>query len=71
MYKIINLFEKHPQSVCLTYVEHFKLSMGLSFKLSTAAIKAFIHSILPFLFVTSTSDIVLEIEKILKENKCR
>ena len=70
MNNIIELFEKHPKSVCLTYLEHFKLSMGLSFQLSKAAIKAFIHSILPFLFVTSTSDTVLCIEQILKKNKC-
>lgn len=64
-----SIFE-HPQNVCLTYYEHYKLSMRFSYYLATASIKAFIHAIFPFFFITSTSDTTNLIMNELKINKC-
>lgn len=65
-----NLFLDHPQSVCLTYYDHFKLSMKFSYKFGIASLKAFIHAIFPFMFIKSTTQIVSDIENQLKTNKC-
>jgi len=64
---IINLFNEHPKNVNLTYYEHFKLSSSISFKLFISSIKAFVHSIFPFVFVTSTTNVIDDIENQLKK----
>ena len=61
----------HPQQVCMTYIQHMQLSLGLSFLFFKGFIKAFVHSFWPDIFVTSSSDIQLEIATILKKNGCR
>ena len=38
---------KHPNSVCLSYFNHLKLSLYFSKKFFIASIKAFIHAFLP------------------------
>lgn len=72
-----NLFLDHPHSVCLTYYDHFKLSMKFSYKFGIASLKfgiaslkAFIHAIFPFMFIKSTTEIMNDIENQLKTNKC-
>tara|TARA_B100000575_G_C23140764_1_gene663765 strand:- start:4960 stop:5427 length:468 start_codon:yes stop_codon:yes gene_type:complete len=60
----------HPNSVCLTYLEHCKLSLGFSIQLCIAGCKAFIHAFFPNSYITSTSDIVTNISKQLKEAGC-
>ena len=65
-----NLFLEHPKNVCLSYFEHFNLSMGFSVKFGIASLKAFAHAIFPFMFIKSTSDIINDIENQLKVNKC-
>lgn len=64
------LFE-HQKSVCLTYGEHLILSLEFSIRFYIASIKAIIHAFLPFMFITSTSDTIIIIDKKLKVNKCK
>lgn len=61
---MIELFTTHPNLNRLTYIQHLTLSLRLSLILGIASIKAFIHSIFPFIFTTSTSD-TIEYIKIL------
>jgi hypothetical protein len=63
------IFE-HPQKVCMTYVEHFKLSSEMAYVLGFGSIKAIIHAIYPDAFVTSTTDIINYIQKRLSESGC-
>uniref|UniRef100_A0A6C0LEL1 Uncharacterized protein n=1 Tax=viral metagenome TaxID=1070528 RepID=A0A6C0LEL1_9ZZZZ len=65
-----NLFLDHPNSVCLTYNDHFKLSMKFSYKFDITSLKAFIHATFPFMFIKSTTEIMNDIENQLKINKC-
>ena len=44
------MFE-HPSKVCMTYIEHFKLSMGFSYMFAVASAKAFIHAIIPDVYI--------------------
>lgn len=61
---------KHPTEVCMTYFEHFKLSMGFSYKFTIAAFQAFIHAIIPDIFITSTTDTVNNIQSIIEKSGC-
>ena len=69
--KVKEFFTKHPNSVCLTYYTHFKLSMTLSVKFAIASFKALIHAFLPPIFISSSTHVVSEINEILIENKCK
>ena len=54
----------------MTYFEHFKLSMNFSKLLAIGAFKAFVHAILPDVYITSTTDIVEEIKVQLTNAGC-
>jgi len=63
-------FFKHPSKVCMTYFHHAKLSFKFSYMFLKASHKALIHAIIPDVYITSTSDSVDEISKLLKESGC-
>ena len=65
-----NYFFKHPKQVCMTYFEHFILSMNFSKLFAIGAFKAFVHAILPDVYITSTTDIVEEIKVQLANAGC-
>tara|TARA_B100001248_G_C27369512_1_gene450925 strand:+ start:1328 stop:1522 length:195 start_codon:yes stop_codon:yes gene_type:complete len=61
----------HPKEVCMTYWEHFCLSMNFAKIFGIASVKAIIHAIYPDIYITSTTDATSEIQKILKTKGCR
>ena len=65
----MNVFTEHPSSVGMTYTQHFKFALGLSGVLTQAALCSFIHAIFPFLFETSTSDIIKIMSKEFEDLK--
>ena len=69
--KFINIFTALPKNVCMTYFQHFIFSMKLSFHYCLYSYKAFVHAIIPSLYITSSSDSVKEIEDVLKEAGCK
>ncbi len=62
---------KHPSKVCMSYFQHFKFSMEMSAHLLIGSYKAFIHSLYPDVYITSTSDCVKHISKRLDESGCK
>ena len=62
------MYFEHPKQVCMTYFEHFKLSMKLSYLLGKGSFKALVHAFIPDKYITSTSDLVSEIQNIIKES---
>jgi len=52
---IKEMFTDHPQAVGETYGEHFGVAMSYAGRLFLAACAAFVHALLPFLFVTTAS----------------
>lgn len=64
------MFFKHPQTVCMTYLEHFKFSMNLAFIQLEGSIKAVIHAFLPDVYVSSTNDINRHIRHLLDTSGC-
>jgi len=65
------LFTDHPKSVCLSYGKHFKFAMEMSGRLLIGSCQAFIHALIPGLFITSTSDLQETLKKRLDETGCR
>ena len=62
---------RHPKEVCMTYTSHLKLSLKLSNLFLRGSAKAFVHGIIPDLYITSSSDTVKKIHDILKQSGCR
>ena len=49
------LFIEHPASLGETYPEHMRASLSYAVPLLGAALAAFVHALLPFLFTTTAS----------------
>ena len=62
---------RHPKEVCMTYWQHARLSFNFSYMFLKASKEAFIHAIYPDKYITSTTDTVKDITKILEESGCR
>jgi len=52
-----NPFTAHPASVGETYVQHFRFASRFGLRMLTGGAAAAIHSVFPFLFVTTASRI--------------
>lgn len=63
MLDLLELFTSHPKSVGMTYQEHMYGSLNFSKELFIASLKAFTHAIFPFLYKTSTTDVVKKIQE--------
>ena len=61
MNKIKKIFTEHPHSIGETYFEHLICAAGYGLKMIFAGFAAIIHSIFPFLFETTASDLAKEI----------
>jgi hypothetical protein len=66
-----NLFLQHPQSLKETYFGHLKYSFYLSYILIKMGAISFVHGLFPFLFVTTTSDMVEKLSKDLVQRRNR
>lgn len=53
-----NPFSRHPKEVGMTYLQHFVFAFSVTFKLMIAVFCCSVHAFLPFLFTTTTSNIV-------------
>lgn len=61
------LFTQHPESIGETYFEHFKFAFKSGCLLTFAGIACIIHSIFPFLFITTASTTMANISKEITE----
>ena len=52
-----NPFTAHPTSVGETYLQHMRFAFGFGARMLTGGIAAIIHSIFPFMCVTTASRI--------------
>ena len=57
---------RHPSNVSMTYFEHMRFSLYLSWKFGCASILAIIHSIYPDIFITSSTDALSNISKLIR-----
>tara|TARA_X000000368_G_C22394307_1_gene434671 strand:+ start:173 stop:370 length:198 start_codon:yes stop_codon:yes gene_type:complete len=61
----------HPKNVCMTYTEHFKFSLYLSYTFAKASVCALVHALHPDMFVTHSSDTIAKITEEMKKVGCR
>ena len=54
----IQLFTHHPASVGESYGDHFLAASGFGFRMLLGAIACLIHAVLPFMFVTTGSNMI-------------
>lgn len=62
---------KHPKTVCMDYQTHAKFSLQMAYIFAIGSIKAVVHAILPDFYVSSTSDLVQEVQQHLQDAGCR
>ncbi len=58
--KVLDIFTDHPQSVGESYFEHMRFAAGFSFQMMGAGLAALVHAFLPFLFVSTASQLVAQ-----------
>ena len=58
---------KHPKTVCMDYQTHAKFSLQMAYIFAIGSVKAVVHAILPDFYVSSTSDIVKEVQQHLQD----
>lgn len=63
-------FTTHPKNVCMTYKTHFVFSLKLSFKFAVASLKALVHALVPNIFISSSTQALNDINKIVKSSGC-
>ena len=61
---------QHPNKVCMTYSEHFIISLRFSYIFMVASVKSLIHAFIPDLFISSTTDTLERVNNIMKTNGC-
>ena len=61
----------HPAAVCMTYAEHWRLSMRMAALFATAALKAAVHAFLPFAFASASTDAARRASAELAAAGCR
>lgn len=69
IYIMLALFQ-HPKSVCMTYIQHMKLSLYFSYHLWVGSVYALIHAFFPDHYITSTTDVCALLQKTLKSAGC-
>lgn len=62
---------KHPKTVCMDYQTHAKFSLQMAYLFAVGSVKAVVHAILPDFYVSSTSDLVKEVQQHLQDAGCR
>ena len=66
---MLNLFNKHPNEVGETYLQHLIIAWKFSFKLFRLFVIALFHGIFPFIFKKTVSDKIIKMGDELKKRK--
>lgn len=61
---------KHPRDVCMTYIEHVKLSLTFSGIMFKGAFQSIVHAFLPDVYVTCVTDAHKKIGSLLLISGC-
>ena len=63
-----NPFTAHPHASGETYGQHLGIAFGVGRQLVVAALAAFIHALMPFVFPTTASDKIRALNDCLERN---
>lgn len=64
------MFE-HPTNVCMSYLQHMKLSLELSSIFFIGSLKAIVHAFIPDIYITSSTDTVRFAKDKMSKAGCR
>ena len=67
----IDLFTRHPATVGESYGEHFLAATGFGLRMLLGAAACLVHAVLPFLFVTTGSDMIRTLNDRMVVNRRR
>ncbi|WP_410520663.1 DUF6356 family protein [Candidatus Tisiphia endosymbiont of Dioctria rufipes] len=67
----MKLFTQHPNSVGESYLQHLKHTFYLGYTLIKISLIIFVHGLLPFLFTTTSSDMILKLSIELQQKNKR
>ncbi len=56
--EIIRIFTEHPKSIGETYFQHLRFASANGLRLVYSGLACIVHSVLPFLFIDTASDVV-------------
>ena len=62
---------KHPKEVCMSYFEHMKFFLYLSYMFGKASFCALINAIYPDILITTSSDTISKLTFEMKQIGCR
>lgn len=71
MKRLLALFTEHPASVGETYLQHLVSATGFSLHMIGCGFCCLIHGLLPFLFVRTGSNAVVELHDRMVANRAR
>jgi hypothetical protein len=66
-----NPFTAHPASVGETYGQHFRFALVFGTRMTLGGLAAAIHAVLPFLFITTASRVLEELNSMRDRNAGR
>ncbi|MDQ6916253.1 MAG: DUF6356 family protein [Pseudomonadota bacterium] len=59
---MINIFTAHPASVGETYAQHCRFAFRFGLRMTIGGLAAMLHALLPFVFVTTASRTLDELQ---------
>lgn len=62
--------KNHLEQNCVTYIQHLKFSLNLSFIFFKGSIQAICHAIIPSIFEKSSTECAQKIHDKLRQNGC-
>lgn len=68
---MLKLFTKHPHSIGETYFQHMFTALKFTLLFVKLAVTAFVHALLPFLFVDTASKKVCKLAKEMEERNAQ
>ena len=61
---------RHPQSVCMSYLDHCMFSLKLARYFAVGSMKAVVHAFFPSLYITSSSDLLVTMKEDMSKIGC-
>ena len=66
---IYSMFFRHPSNVCMTYLQHMKFALHLSYQFFLGTITTIIHAFIPDVFVKTPTDINNRIRDLIENSR--
>jgi hypothetical protein len=63
-----NPFTAHPASVGETYAQHFQFALAFGVRMTLGGLAAAVHALFPFLFATTASRALAELNSMLERS---